>query len=135
MRQPRAHPPRRPPSLTRRPSLAAAFPSGCHAPTLPCCCRAPIPHRRARRPPGRGKPSATSNGDGGGARTMPAPTPTAGIARPRAPPCFVHMFQMFRTYVSSVSCGCCKSRLRCSICCNDYTRMLQVYVPNVSSIF
>jgi hypothetical protein len=42
---------------------------------------------------------------------------------------------MFGRYASSVSCGCCKSRSRCCICCNDYTCMLQVYVPHVSSIF
>jgi hypothetical protein len=28
---------------------------------------------------------------------------------------------------------CCKSRSRCCTCCNGYTRMFQVYVPNVSS--
>jgi hypothetical protein len=28
---------------------------------------------------------------------------------------------------------CCKSRSRCCTCCNDYTRMFEVYVPNVSS--
>jgi hypothetical protein len=47
MRPPRAYPPHRFP--TRRPSPAVAFPSGRRAPTLPRCCRAPIPRRS--RPP------------------------------------------------------------------------------------
>jgi hypothetical protein len=42
--------------------------------------------------------------------------------------CFVGMFQVF-------SCGCCKSRFECYICCNDCTCMLQVSVPNVLSVF
>ena len=45
------------------------------------------------------------------------------------------VFQMFQRYVSSVSYGCCKSRSGYHICCNGCTRMLQAYVPNVSSIF
>jgi hypothetical protein len=36
---------------------------------------------------------------------------------------------------ASVSDKCCKSRLRCYICCNGCTRMLQASVPNVSSMF
>jgi hypothetical protein len=44
------------------------------------------------------------------------------------------MFQMFQMYVTSVSYECCKSRSRCCICCNSYTRMLQVSIQNVSSI-
>jgi hypothetical protein len=44
-------------------------------------------------------------------------------------------FQMFQTYVTSFSYGCCKSGSGCCICCNGCTRMLQVSVPNVSSIF
>jgi hypothetical protein len=35
-------------------------------------------------------------------------------------------------YVSIVSCGCCKSR---SGCCNGCKRMLQAFIPNVSSVF
>jgi hypothetical protein len=34
---------------------------------------------------------------------------------------------MFQRFVASVSYGCC-------ICCNGYTCMLQVYVPNVLSV-
>jgi hypothetical protein len=46
------------------------------------------------------------------------------------------VFQMFQRYVASVLYGCCKSRSEyCILCCNDYTRMLQAYVPNVSSGF
>jgi hypothetical protein len=30
---------------------------------------------------------------------------------------------------------CCKGRSRCCICCNGCTRILQAFVPNVSSIF
>jgi hypothetical protein len=45
------------------------------------------------------------------------------------------VFQMFSRYVASVSYGCCKSRSRCYICCNGYTRMLQASVSNVSSVF
>jgi hypothetical protein len=37
-------------------------------------------------------------------------------------------------HVASVSCGCCKSRSRCCICCNGYTCMLQVSIPNVSAV-
>jgi hypothetical protein len=65
-------------------------------------------------------------------------TPTAGIARPGLRNvahacfecfiCFVHMFQV-------LLCGCCKSRSGCCICCNDCTRILQVSIPNVSSVF
>jgi hypothetical protein len=36
------------------------------------------------------------------------------------------MFQLFQTYVASVLSGCC-------ICYTSYTRMLQVYVSNVSA--
>jgi hypothetical protein len=42
---------------------------------------------------------------------------------------------MLQVCVSSVSCECCKSRSGCCICCNGYTRMLQVSVLNVSSVF
>jgi hypothetical protein len=51
--------------------------------------------------------------------------------------CMFQMFQLFQTYVASVlsvhmdvvcdSCGCC-------ICCNGHTRILQVYVSNVSVV-
>jgi hypothetical protein len=34
------------------------------------------------------------------------------------------VFQLFHMYVSIVSYGCCKSRLRCCICCNDCTHTL-----------
>jgi hypothetical protein len=34
-------------------------------------------------------------------------------------------------YVSSVSYGSCKNRLGCYTCCNGYTWMFQVHVPNV----
>jgi hypothetical protein len=37
-------------------------------------------------------------------------------------------------HVASVSSGCCKSRLRCCICYNGYTHMLQASIPNVSSV-
>jgi hypothetical protein len=37
-------------------------------------------------------------------------------------------------HVASVSCGCCKSRSGCCICCNGYTRMLQASVPNISVV-
>ena len=45
---------------------------------------------------------------------------------------YVLVFQM---YVARVSYGCCKSRLRCCICCNGCTRMLQASISNVSSVF
>jgi hypothetical protein len=38
-------------------------------------------------------------------------------------------------HVASVSCGCCKSRSGYCICCNGYTRMLQMSVPNGSAVF
>ena len=44
-------------------------------------------------------------------------------------------FKIFQRYVTSVSYGCCKSRSGCCICCSGCTRMLQAFVPNVSSIF
>jgi hypothetical protein len=31
--------------------------------------------------------------------------------------------------------GCCKSKSRCCICCNGCTLILQMFVPNVSSVF
>jgi hypothetical protein len=37
-------------------------------------------------------------------------------------------------YVVSVSSVCCKSGSGCFTCCNGYTRMFQVYVPNISSV-
>jgi hypothetical protein len=42
---------------------------------------------------------------------------------------------MFQRYVASVSYECSKSRSGCCICYNGYTHMLQVSVPNVSSVF
>jgi hypothetical protein len=45
------------------------------------------------------------------------------------------VFQLFQRYVARVSYGCCKSRLGCCICCNGCTLMLQIFVPNVSSVF
>jgi hypothetical protein len=42
---------------------------------------------------------------------------------------------MFQRYDANVLCGCCKSRSRCCICCHGYIRMLQTFIPNVSSIF
>jgi len=36
--------------------------------------------------------------------------------------------------VSNVSDVCCKSRSGCCICCNDYIRILQAYVSNVSAV-
>jgi hypothetical protein len=44
-------------------------------------------------------------------------------------------FICYQRYVARVSYGCCKSRLRCCICCNGCTRMLQMSVPNVLSVF
>ena len=41
---------------------------------------------------------------------------------------------MFQRYVASVVYRCCKSRSGCCTCCNGYTRMFLVYVPNVSSV-
>jgi hypothetical protein len=32
-------------------------------------------------------------------------------------------------YVSIVSCGCCKNRFGCCICCNGCTCMLQASIP------
>jgi hypothetical protein len=49
--------------------------------------------------------------------------------------CCKQMFQMFYRYVASVSYGYCKSRSGCCICCNGCARMLQGFIPNVSSIF
>jgi hypothetical protein len=75
--------------------------------------------------------------------------------------CCNRMFDAFQMYVAYVSCECCKSRSsvayvamtihvhckcmlqlfqtyvasvlsECCICCTGYTRMLQVYVSNVS---
>jgi hypothetical protein len=45
------------------------------------------------------------------------------------------VFQVFQMYISIVSCGCCKSRSGCCICCNGYTHMLQTSISNVSSVF
>jgi hypothetical protein len=41
---------------------------------------------------------------------------------------------MFQSYVASVSYRYCKTRSGCCTCCNGYARMVQVYVPNVSSV-
>jgi hypothetical protein len=141
------------PSSTWRSSPTAAFPSGRHVPTPPRCCHAPTlrrslppialaypapltPARHACRRPGRAKPSAASDGGGGGdACATPALTPTPRITWPRALLCCKRMFQvfqMFRRYVSNVSCGCCNSRSGYCIYCNDCTRILQVSIPNVS---
>jgi hypothetical protein len=53
------------------------------------------------------------------------PTRLLGFAKSACCKC---IFQVFQRYVASVSYGCC-------ICCNDYTHMLQVSVPNVTSVF
>jgi hypothetical protein len=45
------------------------------------------------------------------------------------------VFQIFQRYVASISYGCCKNRLRCCICCNGCTRILQYFIFNVSSVF
>jgi hypothetical protein len=45
------------------------------------------------------------------------------------------VFQMLHLDVASVLCVYCKSRLGCCICCNDCTRMLQAFIPNVSVVF
>jgi hypothetical protein len=45
------------------------------------------------------------------------------------------VFQMFKWYVASVSREYCKSRSGCCTCCDSCTRMLQAYVPTVSSVF
>jgi hypothetical protein len=45
------------------------------------------------------------------------------------------VFQMFHKYIAIISFVSCKSRSRCCICCNGCTRILQVFVPNVSSFF
>ena len=42
--------------------------------------------------------------------------------------CMFQIFELFQRYVVSVLSGCC-------ICCTGNTRMLQVYVSNVSAIF
>jgi hypothetical protein len=42
---------------------------------------------------------------------------------------------MFQRCVTTASYRCCKSKSGCCICCNGYTRMLQMSVPNVSSVF
>jgi hypothetical protein len=47
--------------------------------------------------------------------------------------CF-KVFQMFQRYITSVLYRCCKSRSGYCTYCNGYTRMIQVYVPNVSSV-
>jgi hypothetical protein len=41
---------------------------------------------------------------------------------------------MFQRYVTSVVYRCCKSRSGCSTCCNGYTHIFQVYVPNISFV-
>jgi hypothetical protein len=48
--------------------------------------------------------------------------------------CMFQVFQMFQRCFASVSHRCCKSRSGCCTCCNSYTCMFQVWVPNVSSI-
>jgi hypothetical protein len=49
------------------------------------------------------------------------------------------MFQVlcFQMYVASVSYVCykCRSGWCIEVCCNSYTPIFQVYVPNVSFIF
>jgi hypothetical protein len=77
---------------------------------LPRAHPAPLaPARRAhpsRRPPGRAKPGAATDGGGDGAarcRLQPRRLESPGPG----PPCWkrmFQMFQMFRRYVSSVSC-------------------------------
>jgi hypothetical protein len=41
--------------------------------------------------------------------------------------CF-QVFQVFQTYIASVSFVCCKSKFGCCICCYGYKCMFQVYV-------
>jgi hypothetical protein len=44
-------------------------------------------------------------------------------------------FKCFKGILQVCSYGYCKSRSGCCIRCNGYTRMLQVSIPNVSSVF
>jgi hypothetical protein len=45
------------------------------------------------------------------------------------------VFQMFHLDVARVLSWYCKSRSWCCTCCSGYTRLFQVYVLNVSSVF
>jgi hypothetical protein len=45
------------------------------------------------------------------------------------------VFQLFHLDVACVLFECRKSRSGCCTCSNGYTRMLQVYVPNISAVF
>jgi hypothetical protein len=82
---------------------------------LPRAHPAPLaPTRRARRPLGRTKPGATSDGDGGGARATPASTLAAIIARPHI---FVRMFQVFYTDVTKVDRDIAYVAMIVHVCC------------------
>jgi hypothetical protein len=48
--------------------------------------------------------------------------------------CCKRIFQVFHMHVAGVSYGCCKSRSRCCIYCNGYTRTLQASIANVSAV-
>ena len=48
--------------------------------------------------------------------------------------CF-QVFQVFHTYVASISFAYDKSKSRCCICCYGYIHMFQAYVLSVSSVF
>jgi hypothetical protein len=95
-----------------------------------CLCRWPLGARTGVPQVVSAKPRApTSVGDASGAHAPPlAPILTARIDRPRLfPPLYCEcMFQVFRGYVASVLCGCCKSESGCCTCL--------AYVASVSDV-
>jgi hypothetical protein len=113
-----AHP-RRPPLLALVVLLHASSrsPPRQRAPTkrAPCCWCSRVATRRRLSLRGRNQLALAS----------PSPYVAMYVSK---------CFRCYKRYVASVLHGCCKSRLRCCICCKWSRVMLQVFVQNVSSV-
>ena len=99
--------------------------------------------RGARAPYAGAHPSRQASPRPGAHRRAPcAPATSSFVIRPSSNMTLhtenayckstLQVFKMFHLDVVSVSCGYCKSKSRCCICCNGCTRMFQAFVPNVS---
>jgi hypothetical protein len=125
-------PARRWSSPTRQASPAAAFLFGRCVPTLPCCCRVPIP----RRLPSRAKPDDASDGGGGGAlryrlrpRRLESHSPSSLMLQVhfKCFKCFVGMFQVFHVDVAKLDWGVAYVAMIVLVCYNCLFPMFHLF--------
>ena len=127
--------PRHPPA-PRVSTRSCASCHGCAPSACLCPCRGSCRQRAPHLPPQRHS-VASSSASASSCVDEPPFVQAASRCYAESACCnsMFQVFQMFQRYVVSVLCGCCKSRSGYCICCNGYTRMLQAYVLNVSSVF